>query len=153
MKRLLLLILVTIITSGCASPKYDGASISNKLMDSKPEINLVRDDNTRKGFIETVKKWLDKNGYSYSVVPSNSITDLKKLTIEYVGIWRWDLALFLNRAEIEAFHNGQKVGFTSYKAPNNFNTNKFSNAEERIKYMMDILFGKITASEATQAIK
>ncbi len=94
-----------------------------------------------------------KNGYTYSVKASGSKHDLKKLTLEYVGHWRWDLALFLSNAKVEAFHEGQRVGEATYNAPNGLNTKKFSNASERIQYLMDVLFGKLTALEATSAIK
>lgn len=81
-----------------------------------------------------------------------SEADTDKITIEYVGNWSWDLALYLREARIEAFHDGQRVGEVVYKAPNSLNTNKFANAEEVIKYMMDIMLGDLNASEATKII-
>ncbi|MEI7429037.1 MAG: Sbal_3080 family lipoprotein [Betaproteobacteria bacterium] len=138
--------------SACASPRYTGASLSLDQNGNKPEIEIVQDTATKIGFLETMEKWLSDNGYKYTRKPDNSKHDLNKLTLEYVGQWRWDLGLFLSEAKIEAFNEGQRVGEVNYKAPNNLNLNKFSNAVERINYMMDILFGKITAVEATKSI-
>ena len=155
MKKLgiLSLSIIILFATGCASPKYEGNAISADISKKKPEIEIIQDDKTREGFKVAVEDWLKKNNYSYSVKQSGSQHDLEKLTLEYVGIWRWDLALFLNSAKIEAFHEGQRVSEVTYKAPNNLNTSKFSNAKERIEYLMDVLFGKLTAQEATSEIK
>ena len=155
MKKLGILALsfIVLFATGCAAPKYDGTAISDEITNKKPQVEIIHNDKTREGFKETVETWLKKNGYAYTIKQSGSKHDLDKLTIEYVGIWRWDLALFLNSAKIEAFHEGQRVAEATYKAPNNMNMNKFSNADERIKYLMDVLFGKLTPQEATSTIK
>ena len=146
-------ICIAIFVTACASPKYAGTSISHEVINNKPEVNIIEDAKTKKGFLAAIEKWLSENGYKYSVKPDGSSHDLKTITIEYIGYWKWDLALFLGDAKIEAFYNGQRVGEVTYNAPNNFNTNKFSDAEERIEYMLEILFGKISAIDATKTIK
>ncbi len=78
--------------------------------------------------------------------------DPDQLTLEYHGEWKWDLAIFLSRANIQAFHDGQRVGSVDFRAPNSLNGNKFGDGAERVKYMMDVLFGRMSASEATAEI-
>lgn len=152
MKKLSIIVAVLLLVSGCASPRYTSEKV---LTEVKPEneIVIVKDTKTKEGFLSAVSDWLKENGYSFTVTDDGSNHDLEKVTIEYVGHWKWDLAIFLSEARIEAFHEGQRVGKVNYRAPNTFSTVKFGKARDRIFYMMDVLFGKITASEATKEIK
>ncbi|MCF6325611.1 MAG: Sbal_3080 family lipoprotein [Gammaproteobacteria bacterium] len=151
--KLTILVFMLVLMSACAAPRYAGKAISFEDIGSVPEIVIIEDEATKKGFLDTIKEWLIKNNYKYIVKSNDSSHELDKVTIEYVGYWKWDLAIYLSAAKIEAFHNGQRVGEVNYNAPNSLNMNKFGNGAERIEYMLEILFGKISELEATQAIK
>ena len=138
--------------SGCASPRFTSEKVVSEV-GPKDEFVIVKDSETREGFLSAVSDWLTENGYSFTVTGDGSNHDLDKITIEYVGRWKWDLALFLGVASIEAFHEAQRIGEVSYRAPNSLSPVKFGKARDRIFYMMDVLFGKITAIEATKKIK
>lgn len=144
--------LITILTTACSAPHFKGEPIGSKIQSKGAEIVLIKDTETRDGFREAIEQWLTKNNYKYTVTPDGTKHDLEKLTIEYVGYWKWDLALYLSEARVEAFHQGQRVGQVSYKAPNSLNTNKFSHAEKRIEKMLEVLFGKVTDYEATNSL-
>jgi len=141
-----------LLVMGCAGPRITGGSIPSNVLSNKPDVLLINDDETREGFNEAVEDWLKDNKKVYTVKPEHSQHDPKKLTIEYVGHWKWDMALYLSRAEIEAFHGGQRIGSVNFKAPNSLNLNKWGSGEERIKLMMDVLYGKKTATEATREL-
>jgi hypothetical protein len=145
-------ILSLVILSGCAGPRISGHAIPTKIISENPEILSINDEKTREGFQAAVEKWLSKNGKKYSVKPDYSKHEPDKITLEYEGKWSWDLALYLREAEIEAFYNGQRVSSVSFRAPNSLNTNKWGNAEERINLMLDVLFGNLSAVEATQSL-
>jgi len=140
------------LLAGCAGPRYAGTAISPTVLSSKPQVVVVQDAATREGFKETVEGWLKDEGYSFIVVPENTRHDHDKLTIEYVGKWSWDLALYLREAKIEGFHEGQRVGAVEFRSPNSLNFDKWGSGEGRIKYMLDVLFGKITVAEATKNV-
>lgn len=152
MRRIVSTVFLAIVLSACAAPKYSGSGLDRSTVQDVPEVVVVRDDATKRGFLEAIEQWLKDNGYEYTVAPDGSRHDLDKLTIEYIGYWKWDLAIYLSRAEIEAFHEGQRVGRVEYRAPNTLNTNKFGTGADRIAHMMDVLFGKTSAEEATQAV-
>lgn len=143
---------MTLFGAGCAAPKFSGKTISQEILVAKPQVVVVTNAKTREGFKKAIETWLQANNYSYVVKPADTPHEDEKLTIEYVGHWSWDLALYLNNARIQAFHKGLRVGDVDYTAPNTLNTDKFSNAEERIKLLLDVLFGKTTAEEATKSI-
>ncbi|CAK1741038.1 MULTISPECIES: Sbal_3080 family lipoprotein [Vibrio] len=149
MKKYLLLSLSVLILAGCGAPRYTGSAIPEPT--TEVDVVIVKDAETREGFLNTMETWLQDNDYTYTVVPDKSQHDLDKLTLEYEGHWGWDLALFLKQAEINAYQNGQRVGEVEFKVPYTANPNKFGNASKRIGFMMDTVFGKKTAEEATKA--
>ncbi|WP_213864899.1 Sbal_3080 family lipoprotein [Vibrio crassostreae] len=149
MKKYLLLSLSVLILAGCGAPRYTGSAIPEPT--TEVDVVIVKDAETREGFLNTMETWLQDNDYTYKVVPDKSKHDLDKLTLEYEGHWSWDLALFLKQAEINAYQNGQRVGEVEFKVPYTANPNKFGNAAKRIGFMMDTVFGKKTAEEATKA--
>jgi hypothetical protein len=150
MRNILLVTIMFVFLSGCSAPRYTVKSISP--LDKNIEVVIINDKETRPGFQETMESWLHSHDYIYSVSPDGSKHELDKLTLEYVGRWSWDFALFLADANINAYHKGQRVGEANYRAPNNFNSNKWGNGAERIGYMMDALFGDITINEANNMV-
>lgn len=140
---------VLLLLVACAGPRYSGSAIPQEILSSNPDVLSIKDKETREGFQNAVESWLTANSQNYVVKPESSQYDPEKLTIEYVGYWKWDLALYLSKAEIEAFYEGQRVSKVEFIAPNSLNTNKWGNGEARIKLMLDIMFGKKTAKEAT----
>ncbi|MCL1123650.1 Sbal_3080 family lipoprotein [Shewanella surugensis] len=147
-KRYIFAALGILLLSGCGSPRYTAKPI--EALTNQVDIVIINDEATREGFLETMESWLTEHHYQYTVQSEGEKHDLNKLTLEYEGHWTWDLALYLKRAEIKAFQHGQRVGEVDFKVPYTANPNKFGNAEKRIRFMMDALFGQITAEEATQ---
>jgi hypothetical protein len=142
--KLAFLFLIISLAAGCAGPKYNGSVIEDV---GSVEIVIINDIETRSGFQNAMVDWLFSHKYKFAIVPDGSEHDLDKLSLEYVGLWSWDFAIFLADARITAYHKGQKVGEVTYKASNNFNANKFGDGAKRVKRMMDVLFGKITTDE------
>jgi len=147
-----IIVLAIFFISGCAGPKYIASSIDEGLVDLEPKIRVIRDEKTRAGFEKAVVKWLDESMMAYELVPSNSEHNPDFLNLEYTGRWSWDLGLFLADAKIKASHKGENVGVVKYQAPNTLSSSKFGDAEERIGYMMDVLFGYQTAESATKSV-
>jgi len=142
-------IFFAVVLSGCAGPKFTASPITETI---DTEIVIVNDKATRDGFEDRLEKWIADNDYKYVIVPDGSKHDLEKVTLEYVGHWGWDLALYLKQADINAYYKGQRIGEVNFKAPNTLNGNKFGDASERIGYMMDILFGKKTVEEGNKLL-
>lgn len=147
-----LLFTLVILLSGCVSPKFTGSAIPENILTAKPQVLVINDAETRDGFQHAVEGWLDSEEIRYVVKPEGVEHDPQQLTIEYVGYWSWDLALFLSRAEIEAFYQGQRVSKITYNAPSTLHTAKFGDADERIKLMLDVMFANKSLQEATDKL-
>jgi hypothetical protein len=144
-----LLLITAFVLSGCAGPKYIAADISSSLVDLEPSIMVINHQKTRSSFQKAMTTWLENNDKPFEILPASSTHSPDFLTLEYVGRWSWDLGLFLADAEIKAYHGGKQVGTVQFIAPNTFNSAKYGDAEERIGYMMDVLFGYESAESAT----
>ena len=148
-KYILLCICAVAALTGCVGPRYTGSSIENI---ETVDVVILHDASTRAGFQEAMESWLKGHGYQYTVAPAGSKYDLDKINLEYFGKWQWDLAIYLSEASITAYTKGQKIGYVQFRAPNSLSPNKFGNAEERIRYIMDVLFKKLTIDEANKLI-
>ena len=140
-------VVALIVLSGCAGPRYLGTAIEEPQVAG---IVIVNDVKTRPGFQEAMESWLNSRNYNFEVIPDGSEHDPRKLTLEYIGYWSWDLAMYLDEAYIEAFRQGESVAKIEFKAPNSLNLNKIGNAEQRIFNMMELLFGEISIEEANE---
>jgi hypothetical protein len=137
---------------GCAGPRFNAKPLPEEIVSNDIRVLLIMNSKTRKGFLDTMEEWLASNGYDYVVVPDNSEHQENMITIDYFGRWSWDVAIFLGSAEIRAFHKGLRVGHVGYEAPDTFNPAKFGKGAQRVKYMMEILFGRLSPDEALQKI-
>ncbi|MDF4350675.1 hypothetical protein P3435_23405, partial [Vibrio parahaemolyticus] len=70
MKKIIVLSLASLTLVGCGSPRYMGTPVPETNI--KSEIVVVKDNETRSGFQNTIESWLQEHNYSYVVVPDNS---------------------------------------------------------------------------------
>lgn len=152
MTRSLVVLAIAVVLVDCAGPRFSGRAIEPRPDPAQYDVVVVEDQDTKDGFRTAIEEWLEARSYHHSIAPDRSRHDPERLTLEYHGEWQWDLAIFLSRANIQAFHDGQRVGSVDFRAPNNLNGNKFGDGAERVQYMMDVLFGRMSASEATAQI-
>lgn len=142
-----------LLLSACASPRYQGKPIQAELAESKPDVVVVRNPQTKPEFLETMEQWLKGREFNYVVVAGNTPRAADKLTLEYVGYWAWDLGSYMNSAQISAYHGETKVGDVVYSVPNTVSSTKMGDARQRIRYMLEVLFGEITPEFATTRIE
>ncbi|MGV7222689.1 MAG: Sbal_3080 family lipoprotein [Nitrospinales bacterium] len=163
MKKIFWCVFVLTFLVGCSSPKFSGSAINNlsakndqgnqvKGIDNSNEIVIINDSETREGFQVAMENWLKSHDYKFTVAQDNAEHVEDKINLVYVGIWSWDLAIYLADARILAFYNGEQVGHAEYNVRTYFNLSfsKFGSGEKRIFKMMDNLFGVETPEGAEQ---
>ncbi|MEZ8020476.1 Sbal_3080 family lipoprotein [Vibrio splendidus] len=141
---------VVFLLAGCSAPKYSGNAIPEA--NNIENITIVEDVKTRSVFLDSMLDWCLNNQVKCKVVADGSEHNPEDVTLDYVSRWSWDFRTFVADAKISAYQNQQRIGNVEFKAPNSGNLSKFGDDMERIKAMMDILFDKKTAAQATQMI-
>ena len=105
------------------------------------EICIIEAPAVRAGFIKIYKEILQKMGYSYKIVSSNSSFNVCKVTSTYYALWSWDLALYMSFAEIKVYNDGRLVGEAIYDSRGGgLNPNKFIKGENKIRELVMELF-------------
>ncbi|MBP6750826.1 MAG: hypothetical protein KA144_14410 [Xanthomonadaceae bacterium] len=126
------------VTSGCSITR-EVRSVS--LDPGEKEICIIEAPAVREGFLQTYRTELEKKGFVVRLLPPNSATTTCPLTSTYLGKWSWDLALYLNYAEINVYKNGEQSGRALYDGRRGgANLGKFGSGEKRIAGLVNELF-------------
>lgn len=105
------------------------------------EICIVEAPAVREGFLQTYRTVLEKKGFTVRLLPANSAITTCPVTSTYLGKWSWDLAIYLNYAEINVYKNGTLSGRAFYDGRSGgANLGKFGSGEKRIEGLVNELF-------------
>lgn len=131
-------ILLVVFLTGCGATKYyvRGEEASKSLNKNIPLV-IVENTQTRSGFLESIKNWLEENGFEYTIV-SQKPKNIPYL--RYEGKWSWDLTIYLRRGFISLYLDNKMASRCKIEVPNNLNLSKFDKGENKIDIMMDLLF-------------
>jgi hypothetical protein len=138
MRKATLFIIGTAISlSGCAITQsvkpVNTADIS--------EVCIVQNPPVRPGFLQTYTQVLGMKGYKVTQLPPGSPASACPVVSTYMGLWSWDLALYLSFAEITVFRGGLEEGKAVYDSRSGgANLNKFVKGEEKITELVNALF-------------
>ncbi|WP_089138943.1 Sbal_3080 family lipoprotein [Vibrio rumoiensis] len=141
----------SLFLAACSAPKYTVNPIQEN--EQRKEITIVKDDATRAIFLDTMQEWCLDNAKRCTLVPDGSHPNPSELTLIYVSRWSWDLSTYISDSRINAYKDERKVGEVEFKAPDTINTDKWGDDRKRILMMLDLLFGKQTATEAHSKIE
>lgn len=146
MKNLLKLPLACILTltalTGCTiKQEIKSAEVANNA-----ELCIIEDTDVRAGFLKAFEKSLQENQVKYRVTNSEAAKSCE-WTAKYTANWAWDLALYMVYAEIKVYQNEKLAGEAIYDARRGGgNMNKFIDADEKIKELVDQLIEQKQAS-------
>lgn len=132
--------LVILLLTGCG--KFTVVNDPASGIDKAPKVCIIKDPETREGFLQAMQSWLNKEGIANEVLMPGATSSDCEWVLRYYGKWSWDLALFLADAEITAFHDGKQVGRENLVV-GQWDAHKFEKGEDRIHKMMDMLFSKV----------
>ena len=105
------------------------------------EVCIVQNPPVRAGFLQTYVRLLGTKGYKVTQLPPGSTSSACPVVSTYMGLWSWDLALYLSFAEITVFRNGSEEGKAVYDSRGGgANMNKFVKGEEKITELVNALF-------------
>lgn len=108
---------------------------------SDKEICIVEAPSVREGFLQAYRSELEKKGFVVKMLPPGSALNACPLTSTYIGKWSWDLAIYLNYAEIKVYRDGTLSGSALYDGrKGGANLGKYGNGEKRIASLVNELF-------------
>jgi hypothetical protein len=93
------------------------------------------------GFHDVYLKVLERKGFRVDSLPDKADVRSCRLLTTYEAIYRWDLAIYLARADLRVFSEGKEAGRAVYDSlSGSANMNKFIRTEEKLTELVDQLF-------------
>jgi predicted alpha/beta hydrolase len=138
MRSLLLLGVVSLLTA-CSITQH--VSPVNPTPAAGSKICLIPATGLREGFTQAYGQALQNKGFEVLTLPSTAQPDACPLSSQYIGLWRWDMALYMAMAQITVYQDGKPIGSASYNSQSGgARMDKFINAQEKIEELTDQLF-------------
>jgi len=150
MKKLIVVLLLVLL-SGCAT-NQGITELAQAEVTDKTKVLILKDDATRESVLPVLEKWFVDNGYSSTVIDSLREADPDNYVISYRAWWSWDVATYMRRVEMAVNKEGETLGNLNFDALQYGGFGKFGDAEERLRILLDALFGKITREEANKLL-
>ncbi len=139
-----LLAAAAVAVSGCAITQ----DVTPTGLDQRAqELCLVRNSEVvQDGFHEVYQRVLEKKGFKVRWLPDKSPVTACPLVGTYEVIYRWDLAIYLARADLRIYADGKEAGRAVYDSlSGGANLNKFIQTEPKLTELIDQLFPKLKA--------
>lgn len=134
----------SIALSGCAITQ----DVTPSALDQRAqELCLVRNSEVvQDGFHDVYQRVLERKGFKVRWLPDKSPVTSCPLVGTYDIIYRWDLAIYMARADLRIYADGKEVGRAVYDSlSGGANLNKFIQTEPKLTELVDLLFPKLKA--------
>ena len=141
--NLRILVAATVVTlSACAITQDVTPSEVDK---RAQELCLVRNSEVvQGGFHDVYARVLENKGFKIRTLPDKSASTSCPLVATYEAIYRWDLAIYLARADLRIWADGREAGRAVYDSlSGGGNMNKFIRTEPKLTELVDQLFPKL----------
>lgn len=111
------------------------------------DLCLVRNSEVvQDGFHDVYVRVLEKKGFKVRSLPDKSAVTSCPLVGTYEAIYRWDMAIYLARADLRIFADGKEVGRAVYDSlSGGANMAKFIRTEPKLTELVEQLFPKLRA--------
>ena len=105
------------------------------------EVCIIENPAVRVGFLDTYEQSLMSKGYHPRQLPASSSLTTCPISSTYSANWRWDMALYMEYAEIKVYEEARPIGEATYNARNGgASMGKFIDAEKKIRELVNQLF-------------
>lgn len=144
MKYLPTIAAILLAVSGCSITQEITPS---KLDQRNQELCLVKNSEVvQDGFHDVYVQVLEKKGFKVRTLPDKSPSNSCPLVATYEAIYRWDMAIYLARADLRIWANGQEAGRAVYDSlSGGANMSKFIRTEPKLTELVDQLFPQLKA--------
>ena len=133
-----------VVLSGCAITQ----DVTPSGLDQRAQdLCLVRNSEVvQGGFHDVYVRVLEKKGFKVRSLPDKAPVTSCPLVATYEAIYRWDLAIYLARADLRIYADGKEAGRAVYDSlSGGANMSKFIRTEPKLTELVDQLFPKLKA--------
>ena len=140
--RIFSAVAAAVVVSGCAITQDVTPS---PLEQRAQELCLVRNSEVvQDGFHDVYVRVLERKGFKVRTLPDKSPTTACPLVATYEAIYRWDMAIYLARADLRFWADGKEAGRAVYDSlSGGANMNKFIRTEPKLTELVDQLFPRL----------
>jgi len=139
MTRRAALPLLSVLLAGC-SIQQNVKPVTPAQLTSK-EICVRENAAVRPGFLDSYRRALEAKGLTVRVLEPTAGVTACPLLSTYSANWRWDFTMYMAYAEMVVYRDGGEIGKAVYDTMSGgLNTNKFINADEKVRELVDQLF-------------
>ncbi|MDM0044933.1 Sbal_3080 family lipoprotein [Variovorax dokdonensis] len=142
--RFIVLAAVVLTASGCSITQQVSPYT---LGQASQDLCVVRNSEVvQDGFHDVYVGVLERKGFLVRSLPDKAPVDSCPLLSTYEAIYRWDLAIYLARADLRVYAEGKEAGRAIYDSlSGGANLNKFVRTEPKLTELVDQLFAKPAA--------
>ena len=133
-----------VVLSGCAITQ----DVTPSGLDQRAQdLCLVRNSEVvQGGFHDVYVRVLEKKGFKVRSLPDKAPVTSCPLVATYEAIYRWDIAIYLARADLRIYADGKEAGRAVYDSlSGGANMSKFIRTEPKLTELVDQLFPKLKA--------
>lgn len=136
MQKIFLVMAVVVGLAACTITQ----NVESAKLSQGSQLCIIENSKVKAGFLKEYQAVLDDKKIPYQVVSESSVPSSCEWTSTYVARWRWDLALYMEYAEIKVFYKGSLSGQATYDASRGGGSmSKFIDAEPKIRELVDQL--------------
>ncbi len=138
MKTTVLLLLAATALGGCAITQ----NVSPVTRNAGGELCVVKNSEVvQDGFHPVLVGVLQKKGFGVKELPDRAPVTSCPMLLTYEAIYRWDMAIYLARADLRVYEDGKPAGRAEYDSlSGGANLNKFIRTEPKLVELVDQLF-------------
>jgi hypothetical protein len=136
MKKILFVLLAASALQACTSVsvrKVDASAHAMKLVCIEQNPKVIVDD-----MLTVLEDGFQRHGIR-TMIYQDKAPDRCDYTLWYTATRGWDLAPFLNRAELRLRHNGETIASANYNHSGGFALNKWASTSTKISPVIDEL--------------
>jgi len=139
------------MVTGCVSNKGI-TDLSKAEIKNETPVVILKDEDTRESVLPVIEKWFKDNGYSPTVILSLQEAKPEDYIFSYKAWWGWDLATYMKKVDMRIKAKGETLGRLNFDALQYGGFGKFGSAEQRLRILLDALFGKISIEKANKLL-
>ncbi len=151
MTKFFIIFLLSIILNACSIKQEVTPIPGTEKNAMKKKICIENNLQTKEGFLAAYSDELKILGYNATIVNMGSQHDCT-YTTTYIGLWSWDMAIYLSFADIRVYKEQELIGRAMYDARKGGGRifDKFVKGDSKVRELVRLLFNNEMQQEGSK---